>query len=312
MKISVALATYNGEKYLTEQLESLYSQTYQPDEVIVCDDDSTDKTVSIIESFINQYQLQDKWKIFKNEKNRGYANNFYKALSLCHGDIIFFCDQDDIWNCEKIEIMGNLMKQNADIQMLACDYEPYSCTDDAPSLSKEVVARMKNDNTLEKIPLNRRTIFIGSEGCAMCIRRTFRDEIQDYWFSGWAHDEFVWKLSLCEGGCYLYHKNLFKRRLHSNNVSKRKMHTMSKRIYFLENLEKSHQKTLKFAQKLELEEETLQMIKKNIVSVKLRIELMKDKKISNIFPLALRYLNYYSNKKSFLVELAMAIKGDLR
>lgn len=99
--ISVALATYNGEKYLREQLDSLFQQTLLPDEVIVSDDLSTDSTIEILEEYASIYGL----KYYLNQGDHGVNGNFYNAFSHCHGDYICICDQDDIWLPTKIEVL---------------------------------------------------------------------------------------------------------------------------------------------------------------------------------------------------------------
>jgi len=98
-KISIAIATYNGARFLREQLDSLYTQTLLPDEVVVCDDASTDGTVDILEEYHKQYGL----KYYVNETGLGCNQNFIKAFSLCQGDFVCICDQDDIWLPNKIE-----------------------------------------------------------------------------------------------------------------------------------------------------------------------------------------------------------------
>jgi len=109
-KISVALCTYNGESYLSEQLESIIKQTLPSDEIIVCDDCSTDSTLKILNEFskISSVPL----KIYMNEKNLGVSKNFEKAISLCTGDIIFLSDQDDLWFPEKIEKVIEVFNRN--------------------------------------------------------------------------------------------------------------------------------------------------------------------------------------------------------
>ena len=97
--ISLVMPTYNGELYLREQLDSIYNQTLVPDEVIVVDDCSVDNTVSILKEYSKKFGL----KYYINEKNLGYNKNFEKAISLCSGDFIALCDQDDIWLPTKIE-----------------------------------------------------------------------------------------------------------------------------------------------------------------------------------------------------------------
>lgn len=102
--ISIAMATYNGEKYLREQIDSILKQTVQDFELIVCDDFSTDSTWNIL----LDYQSQDKRiKCYRNEENLGFKKNFEKAIRLCTGDYIALSDQDDIWLPEHLEILLN-------------------------------------------------------------------------------------------------------------------------------------------------------------------------------------------------------------
>jgi glycosyltransferase involved in cell wall biosynthesis len=98
--ISVALATYNGRRYLPEQLASLAAQRRRPDELVVSDDGSTDGTVQLLEEFARAAPFQV--RIHRNGTNLGVTRNFEKALSLCEGDIVFLSDQDDVWLPEKI------------------------------------------------------------------------------------------------------------------------------------------------------------------------------------------------------------------
>jgi len=116
MKISIALATYNGEKYLKEQLKSYISQKRLPDELIICDDVSNDGTIEILEEFKKTAPF--KVNIIENETNLGYTKNFEKALSLCSGDIVFFSDQDDVWLPDKISKIETVFKNNPDISLV--------------------------------------------------------------------------------------------------------------------------------------------------------------------------------------------------
>ena len=101
MNISVVLCTYNGEKYLQEQLDSISKQTCLPDELIVCDDGSTDSTIEILEVFSKTAPFET--RIFCNDKNLGPGRNFAKAINLSKGKFICLCDQDDYWLPNKIE-----------------------------------------------------------------------------------------------------------------------------------------------------------------------------------------------------------------
>lgn len=98
--VSIALATHNGEKFLSKQLESLLNQTYKNIEIIISDDGSKDRTENIIQG----YAKTDPRIVFsKNPAPNGYKKNFERVILLCKGDIIFLCDQDDIWYENKIE-----------------------------------------------------------------------------------------------------------------------------------------------------------------------------------------------------------------
>jgi glycosyltransferase involved in cell wall biosynthesis len=112
MKISIAMATYNGAQYLYAQLQSFLAQTRQPDELIITDDCSTDETGTIIENFAQKAPFE---VIFsRNKQNLGYAQNFSKALSLCSGDLIFLSDQDDVWFSEKLAYLEEMAEMHPD------------------------------------------------------------------------------------------------------------------------------------------------------------------------------------------------------
>lgn len=94
------MTTYNGDKYLNDQLDSILNQTLQDFELIICDDCSTDNTRTIL----TEYAKKDiRIKIFFNEQNLGFKKNFEKAASLCKGDYIAFSDQDDVWELTKLQ-----------------------------------------------------------------------------------------------------------------------------------------------------------------------------------------------------------------
>lgn len=104
MKVSVAMATYNGGRFLRKQLDSILIQTYKEFELIICDDCSTDNTWQILEEYS---QKDSRVKIFGNERNLGFKKNFERAVALCSGEYIALCDQDDIWADSHLEILLN-------------------------------------------------------------------------------------------------------------------------------------------------------------------------------------------------------------
>lgn len=124
--ISVCMATYNGEKYLKEQLVSILKQIGPCDEIIISDDLSKDKTIEIVKGF-NDKRI----KIFFNT-NKGYTNNFQNSIKNASGDLIFLADQDDVWVDDKIQIMSDLLKKYdfvvSNAQMVNKDLESIGTT----------------------------------------------------------------------------------------------------------------------------------------------------------------------------------------
>lgn len=100
MRISVCLASYNGEKYIKEQINSILSQLKQDDELIISDDGSSDKTIAVVNDIVDP-----RVKLINNLGERGYTRNFENALKEAQGDIIFLSDQDDVWVDHKVETM---------------------------------------------------------------------------------------------------------------------------------------------------------------------------------------------------------------
>lgn len=131
-KISVVIATYNGEKYLREQLDSILHQTYPVYELIIQDDCSTDTTVDIIKEYLKRFA---NIKLFVNDINLGFNKNFWSALKKARGSYIAIADQDDIWMPNKIELLVNNIGDNL---LAYTDSLPFT-GDILPSLSLENV-----------------------------------------------------------------------------------------------------------------------------------------------------------------------------
>ncbi len=161
------MTTYNGEKYIVQQIDSILCQTIQDFELIVCDDRSSDATVEIL----NRYAKKDKRiKVFVNEQNLGFKKNFEKAIQLCSGEYIALSDQDDVWLPNHLEKLLALIGE-ADI---ACgDAELIN----SEGLSKDIflsqinqLHRIYNNTLLLYRILCTRNVF---QGASMLIRRSF-------------------------------------------------------------------------------------------------------------------------------------------
>ena len=119
INVSVAMATFNGSKYLSTQLASLVAQEQLPDELVVVDDQSTDNTLKILQDF--QEQAPFTVKILRNKTNLGHELAFSRALENCRGETIFLCDQDDKWFPSKIRYMCNILADNPSVKLAICD-----------------------------------------------------------------------------------------------------------------------------------------------------------------------------------------------
>ena len=138
------MCTYNGEKFINQQLDSILLQSLNVHEIIICDDGSNDKTIEILELYKSKYQAII--KIHLNDVNLRSVKNFEKAISLCTGDYIFLSDQDDIWSDNKVEDYIKYFDQNPKIQCVASNgycidensivYDKYAVWD-APEFLKE-------------------------------------------------------------------------------------------------------------------------------------------------------------------------------
>lgn len=120
-KISVAMCTYNGALYLREQLESIAAQTYPPDELVVCDDQSTDATREIITAFAEAAPFPVHLHV--NDKNLGSTKNFERAIGFTRGDVIALADQDDVWLSEKLAKLESCFRREPNVGLVFTDAE---------------------------------------------------------------------------------------------------------------------------------------------------------------------------------------------
>ena len=108
MKISIAMAVYNGEKYIFEQIESILEQSFDDFELVIQDDCSTDTTYDLLCKIAER---DSRIKLFRNDKQLGVVKNFEKAIGRCKGEYIALSDQDDIWRADKLKIEIEKMRE---------------------------------------------------------------------------------------------------------------------------------------------------------------------------------------------------------
>ncbi len=219
MKISIVMATYNGEAYLIPQLESLRMQTLPATEVIILDDASTDGTCRMIEEFIAMHQLSH-WRLIRNEKNCGWKQNFINGLSMAEGDYIFPCDQDDIWHEDKLERMIDIMEERPEIMLLASAYHPLY-EEGASPMPKYVTDQFRETGDVEKVAFGKKLFYIERPGCVYAIRRELLDAAIPLLAPHIAHDAVLWGLAMFASGLYLLDTATIEFRRHANNASRK-------------------------------------------------------------------------------------------
>ena len=174
----VVLTAYNGARMIGRQLDSLRKQTC-PIRVLIRDDGSTDDTVRIIEDYIRSYNL-DSWQLVKNPENLGWKRNFMEGMRSCGGDVIFPCDQDDIWYPEKVETMLREMEAHQEILLLSCDM---SIRYEENAIRAKVYHRKKAEQAqpVAKYVFSNQFFKNPRPGCSYAIRRSFFDSVKKYW-----------------------------------------------------------------------------------------------------------------------------------
>jgi glycosyltransferase involved in cell wall biosynthesis len=208
MDISVALATYNGEKYLRLQLDSIIKQLENHDEIIICDDGSIDETKSIIRKIM----FSDKRiKFFQND-HLGYVSNFESAIMKCSNDIILLSDQDDLWEDNKVEKIRNILSDdNCNAELILHNA---SCFKNKYNIEKKLINNMKHGfytNIYKSCYW----------GCCMAFTRKFTKEFLPFPSNLTAHDQWIGLVGEYKRVSLFLNEPLIKHRIHSSNVSKK-------------------------------------------------------------------------------------------
>ena len=218
VKVSVVLCTYNGERFLAEQLQSILDQTHPADEIIVSDDGSSDSTLKIVEGFrsANNRTRKPEWTVQSRKKPLGVAGNFASALTKARGEFIVLADQDDAWEPNRLE--KGLAQFRDDVLLVHCDA---TLIDEAGRQTGSLMSALRltrgerrsllSGNALDA--LLRRNLVTGA---TTIIRASLLQQALPI-PEGWVHDEWLGLVAAAQGGVAFSEDPLIRYRQHESN-----------------------------------------------------------------------------------------------
>jgi len=257
--ISVVMTTYNGSSFLVNQIESILSQTKRPDEIVIVDDASTDNTFDILKEYQERYP--DKIKIFRNVSNLGISKNFEKAAQLSIGDFIFFSDQDDIWEKEKIQTMigqingSSLLYSNA---VIIDENDRLVANDELQFIGVPVIQGKPLLYLIESNSISGHNILVTRDLLNSAI--PFPQDI--------LYDQWLGVVACLRNGIIFTDKKLVKHRMHCanamNNPEIRKKNKTDKKVNRLDSFRKRSAKNLSLIKRIFEIDSTDQVLMKTL------------------------------------------------
>jgi glycosyltransferase involved in cell wall biosynthesis len=176
MKISVAMCTYNGARFLPAQLESIATQNRRPDEIVICDDGSTDETQFVIKEFAEKSSLPV--VVHTNPQNLGSVKNFERAIELCTGDVIALSDQDDVWREDKLKLIEAAFERSDRTGLVFSDAEIVD--EELKSIGRRMWDEVSFDSHKRKLLANGRALDVlitgwTATGATMAFRSNYKN-----------------------------------------------------------------------------------------------------------------------------------------
>ena len=301
MIVSVILSAYNGGLYLAAQLDSLVNQTRLPDEIIVINDCSNDngETIAIIDRFSSRYTYIRK---VENRTNLGWKKSFMLGVKLAKGDVILFCDQDDIWMNSKIEDSLKALKDSGAAGVV-CACKNFFL-DEIPA----VYSLEAGELNLGKIKFDKRFHYTKQVGAALALKKDFALRFLSHWNKELAYDCFFEALLLLFDNLVYFDKLLILHRLHGNNATGRRSYNLAERI-------KDSKSKIDFFSSI-LESENVQMLESGkIITLKncLRFQVERNAALSKRsiirWSSLISDISYYPTWKTWFGDLICILRG---
>jgi glycosyltransferase involved in cell wall biosynthesis len=213
-KVSVAMCTFNGAAFVEAQLESILAQSRSPDEIVVCDDGSTDGTVDLAAKIAQKYP--DKIRIIRNERRLGYCRNFELAVTLVTGDVIFLSDQDDVWFPDKVAAMLRVFGEDPEVVLVYSD----AILTDTELRPTGTVFNRRKDTELRKTPtLQQLSRGLAFNGPMMAFHSRLKPFVIPFspLSLQWGHDHWIGFIAYAVGEIRMIDRPLVYYRRHGKN-----------------------------------------------------------------------------------------------
>src|SRR6266540_466474 len=218
MKISIALCTFNGGQFLAEQLASIRAQTRTPDELVLCDDASSDETLKIVERFARELPIFIRVvRVERNATTQGSTRNFCRAISQCTGDMIVLADQDDVWFPTKLAAIEESLHEQpraafcfSDAEIVDAELKPLGYRLwEALGIDRAEQAKFRNGRAFESLLRRYRVT-----GATMAFRSHYRHLVLPIPPS-WVHDAWIALILAAVAPCELIKEPLIQYRQHT-------------------------------------------------------------------------------------------------
>ncbi len=304
--ISVAMATYNGEKYINDMLDSIIGQDLKVDEIVICDDNSTDGTVNTINEYINEKKIES-IRLIENGENIGWRRNFRKALNECRGDYIFLCDQDDIWMPNKVKTMMGVMTERQDIELLVSNFEIY--VEGNARTSKRALGYNGNDGRLQHLKFDKWFFYVIRPGCTFCIKKCLLEKVNKLDDDVVDHDSVLWAIPLMQNRAWLLRKRLIKFRRHPESATTdNSSFTMDNRIKYVDNTILTTKWALDYCKKY---------VSNRVTQVEVFLDYLIDRKnnleqgnIFNMMSFVVKNMKYYPSLRNAVSDIILVYKKN--
>lgn len=304
MTISVVMATFNGVKYLLDQMDSIKRQTRQPDEVLIFDDRSADQTQEMIRQYILDNNLaKANWKLAINGENYGYKYNFMQGIEKATGDIIFLSDQDDVWYADKIEKMAAILENDARIGFLASNFKVRY---DSGAGSK-ILIKQNNNYELEKVEFNEKVIYVNRPGCTYCFKKELFNDARKYWQPSLAHDQLLWYYAATRDELFIYNRQMIEFRRHDNNSSGNYYKQRRQSIKYINEQKKNIAILFSMANDNKVNSQKMMVLNQAKKFCEARSNLYSSRNIKYYIELVIFYHKFYYTMSSMLGDFLLGM-----